>query len=186
MAYLRRKPEDEVWYIHTPLKNEKREIVTAPPPSQIPYLNGVMDDDIEVNKQKPIYVKDTDSEYIRLCKLGGRHDLLVHRDPSLKKSREPVGYPRPDWWDAMCVPYIDPIQETKKTTDHVFGAPDWMVHEEHQNNHQPQHQQQQIQQSQYQQQQPQHLQQQTQQKSSSTGGNKSATPNSRAVSSKKK
>jgi hypothetical protein len=44
MSYLRRKPEDEVWYVHSPLKKGNRELVTAPPPSQIPYLNGVFDD----------------------------------------------------------------------------------------------------------------------------------------------
>ena len=138
MSYLNRKPEDEVWYIHSPLKKGTRELVTAPPPSQIPYLNGVFDDEAEINQPKPIYVRETDSEYIRRCKLGGSHDLLVHIDPSTKKSKEAMPYPRPAWWDAMCEPYSSPDnsdehrhgqQPTKK--QHVFGAPEWFVHSEH-------------------------------------------------------
>ncbi len=37
----KRKPEDEVWYVHAPLKKGNRKLVTVPPPSQIPYLNGM-------------------------------------------------------------------------------------------------------------------------------------------------
>jgi hypothetical protein len=139
MSYLRRKPEDEVWYIHSPLKKGNRELVTAPPPSQIPYLNGVFDDEATINQPKPIYVRETDSDYIRRCKLGGSHDLLAHIDPSTRKSKEPVAYPRPAWWDAMCEYTTSPQnlddnqQQEKKTTkgEHVFGAPDWFVHGEH-------------------------------------------------------
>jgi hypothetical protein len=139
MTYLRRKPEDEVWYVHSPLKKGTRELVTAPPPSQIPYLNGVFDDEATINQPKPMYVRETDSDYIRRCKLGGSHDLLVHIDPATRKSKEPVPYPRPLWWDAMCEQSYYPEnsndnqQQEKKTTkgDHVFGAPDWFVHGEH-------------------------------------------------------
>jgi hypothetical protein len=101
MSYLRRKPEDEVWYIHSPLKKGNRELVTAPPPSQIPYLNDIFDDE------------------------------------ATKKSKEPVAYPRPSWWDAMCEQIPSPEnsndnQEKKPNkSEHVFGAPDWFVHSEH-------------------------------------------------------
>jgi hypothetical protein len=139
MAYSRRKPEDEVWFVHAPLKKGNRELVTAPPPSQIPYLNGVFDDEASMNQAKPIYIRDTDSDYIRRCKLGDSHNLLAHIDPSTRKSKEPVPYPRPVWWDAMCEQIPSPPnyndnqhEETKGTkTEHVFGAPDWFVHGEH-------------------------------------------------------
>jgi hypothetical protein len=137
MSYLRRKPEDEVWYIHSLLK-KGRELVTAPPPSQIPYLNGVFDDEATINQPKPMYVRESDSEYIRRCKLGGSHDLLVHIDPAACKSKEPVPYPIPLWWDAMCeqIPLPgnsdDNNQENKLSkSKHVFGAPEWFVHSEH-------------------------------------------------------
>jgi hypothetical protein len=140
MSYLHRKPEDEVWYIHSPLKKGGRELVTAPPPSQIPYLNGVFDDEETINQPKPVYVRESDSEYIRRCKVGGNHDLLVHIDPATRKSKEPVGYPRPLWWDAMCEPYptvdksVDHTNEHSRQQsqgEHVFGGPDWFVHREH-------------------------------------------------------
>lgn len=136
MSYLRRKPEDEVWYIHAPLKKGNRELVTAPPPSQIPYLNGVFDDEATLNQPKPFYVRETDSEYIRRCKLGGSNNLLVHIDPATRKSKEPVAYPRPGWWDAMCEPIPGPVnpeeqQQKSKANDHVFGAPEWFVHSTH-------------------------------------------------------
>ena len=138
MSYLRRKPEDEVWYIHSPLKKGDRELVTVPPPSQIPYLNGVFDDEETINQPKPIYVRETDSDYIRRCKLGGSHNLLVHIDPATLKSKEPVPYPRPLWWDAMCEQIPSPTnpednqqKEKKSDKEHIFGAPDWFVHGEH-------------------------------------------------------
>jgi hypothetical protein len=137
MSYLRRKPEDEIWYIHSPLKKGHRELVTAPPPSQIPYLNGVFDDEATINQPRTIYFRETDTDYIRRCKLGTSDNLLVHIDPATRKSKEPVPYPRPLWWDAMCEqipvpPNADDNQEKKTTkNEHVFGAPDWFVHSEH-------------------------------------------------------
>lgn len=137
MSYLQRKPEDEVWYIHSPLKKGNRELVTAPPPSNIPYLNGVFDDEATMNQPKTIYFRETDTDYIRRCKLGTSDNLLVHIDPSTRKSKEPVGYPRPVWWDAMCEqipqPDGDNGNQEKKSNEkqYVFGAPDWFVHREH-------------------------------------------------------
>ena len=135
MSYLRRKPEDEVWYIHSPLKKENRKLVTAPPPSQIPYLNGVFDDEATINQPRTMYFRESDTEYIRRCKLNASDNLLVHIDPATKKSKEPVGYPRPLWWDAMCEQIPSPEELGKKPdqNSHVFGAPDWFVHSEHKN-----------------------------------------------------
>lgn len=30
---MSRRPEENLWYVHAPLKNEKRPVVEAPPPS---------------------------------------------------------------------------------------------------------------------------------------------------------
>lgn len=101
MSTLRRRPEDEVWMVHAPIKNESRPIVHAIPPSNIPYLNGVMDTDEEIAAQRPaMWFKETDSDFTKLSKMGGRPDLLVHKSPK-KASNEPVGYPRPSWWVDM-------------------------------------------------------------------------------------
>ena len=72
MSTFLRKPEDDVWYVHAPLKNEKRPITHAPPPSNIPYLNGVMDTDEDMAKKQAIWFRESDSDFIKLSKLGGR------------------------------------------------------------------------------------------------------------------
>ncbi|UJR23393.1 hypothetical protein I4U23_026401 [Adineta vaga] len=134
MSYLRRKPEDEVWFVHAPLKKGNRELVTAPPPSQIPYLNGVFDDEATANQPRVMYVRDTDTDYIRRCKLGISHNLLQHIDPSTRKSKEPVPYPTPIWWDGLCEHSSTGAAATEGDPNqpkHVFGAPAWFVHREH-------------------------------------------------------
>ena len=95
MSTFDRSPEDETWYVHAPLKNEKRPLVNAPPPSNIPYLNGVADDPKEINKPQQVWFKETDSDFIKLSKLGGREDLLVHR--TREKPSGPKPYPLPAW-----------------------------------------------------------------------------------------
>lgn len=39
----------------------------------------------------------SDTNYIRLAKMGGREDLLRHREPKAK-SNEAKGYPRNEWF----------------------------------------------------------------------------------------
>ncbi|CAF0849961.1 unnamed protein product [Rotaria sp. Silwood1] len=138
MSNSRRKPEDEVEHIHSSLKKSSHGALTAPLLSQIPYLNGVFDDEEADDQPKVIYVRETDSDYIRRCKLGGSPGLLTYIDPATCKSKEPVPYPRPLWWDAMCEQYPSPLdfdndqQQEKKSpkSEHVFGVPDWFAHDE--------------------------------------------------------
>lgn len=111
MSISNRKPEDEIWYVHAPLKNEKRPIVPSVQPSNIPYLNGVMDTEEELNRQQTIWFKETDSEFIKLSKLGGRQDLLIHR---LKENpKEPMPYPIPSWWTDMLTEVVNEKKEDK-------------------------------------------------------------------------
>lgn len=113
-----RKADDEVWYVHAPLKNETRPLVHAPPPSNIPYLNGVMDTEEDLAKQRPeLTFKETDSDFVRLAKMGGRHDLLVHKQPSKAAPKEPVGYPIPAWWLDMYV--TDQEKNTQKSNEYL-------------------------------------------------------------------
>ena len=99
----RRTHDDEIWFVHAPLKNESRPLVHAQPPSNIPYLNGVMDNENDLAPgRKDLWFRETDSDYVKLAKMGGRHDLLVHKNtPGKSVSKEPVGYPRPAWWIDM-------------------------------------------------------------------------------------
>ncbi|CAF1269734.1 unnamed protein product, partial [Didymodactylos carnosus] len=56
------------------------------------------------------------------------------RDPALKKSKEPVGYPTPDWWNAMCTPVtcVTVDKESKRSTGHMFDAPHYLDHKNYQ------------------------------------------------------
>jgi hypothetical protein len=115
-----RKPLDEVWFVHAPLKREKEKLpVVAPPPSNIPYLNGVMDTEEELNANRQhVIFRDTDSKFIRLAKLGGREDLLVHRDFVVPK--EPVGYPRTEWWTDMLNENDEKSKQEKKSVSYFI------------------------------------------------------------------
>ena len=67
-----------------------------PPPSQIPGLSDVSQLPPETPNGR-IWLRESDSNYIRLAKQGGRPDLLVMRAPE-PPSDAPVGYPRCDWY----------------------------------------------------------------------------------------
>lgn len=69
----------------------------VPPASQIPGLCGDHPGAFPPDEPKRVVLRDTDSDYVRLAKLGGRQDLLRFRTPK-PKSDKPVGYPRPDWY----------------------------------------------------------------------------------------
>jgi hypothetical protein len=116
MSNKLRKPEDDVWFVHAPLKKENREAVYANPPSQIPYLNGVMDEKpVDGDNSAGVWFKETDSDFIRLSKLGGRQDLLVHK--TKERSKEPMPYPRPAWWTAMLTDDSQKGKEAEKEYD---------------------------------------------------------------------
>lgn len=126
MSTTRRRPEDEIWFVHAPLKNEQRPIVHAPPPSNVPYLNGVMDTDEDLNKRPTMWFRETDSDFVRLSKLGGRQDLLVHKFK--EQPKEPQGYPRPAWWVDMLTDVNE--GEEKPKEPYVFQVPAWFAHKD--------------------------------------------------------
>ncbi|CAF0743022.1 unnamed protein product [Brachionus calyciflorus] len=129
MSMSRRKAEDEIWYVHAPLKNEKRPIVQAIQPSNIPYLNGVMDTEEELNRKPVMWFRDTDSEFIKLSKMGGREDLLIHRVK--ENSKEPKPYPIPAWWCDMLTEVVKDKPEEKDP--YVFQVPAWFAHQDKNN-----------------------------------------------------
>ncbi len=83
------------WFYHAPSKERMTEPQPAPPPSQIPGLNSNLDQPAE--EPKKMWLRDTDSEYIKMAKMGGRPDLLSYK-PVKPGSKEPVGYPRCEWY----------------------------------------------------------------------------------------
>lgn len=126
MSRFSGNPADTVWFVHAPAKNEKRPIKETAPSSQIPYLNGVQDTAEDLTKQSEMWFKETDSPFIRLSKIGGRQDLLVHKTKAL--SKDPVGYPQPDWWTDMLIDVNNP-QPKEEGYGHVFEVPAWFAHQ---------------------------------------------------------
>lgn len=84
------------WFYHTPNKARKAEPIMVPPASQIPGLSAVAP---EPEDQESVrgWIRDTDSDYVRLAKTGGRKDLLAYRDPKPCPDK-PKNYPRVDWF----------------------------------------------------------------------------------------
>jgi len=94
------------WFYQAP--NQKKEPSKVGPPavvmSQIPDLNtmdmpgSMTEDEIAEAKNKRKWIRDTDTDYIKLAKEGGHRNLLVFRERS-NHERKKVNYPRVDWFD---------------------------------------------------------------------------------------
>ncbi|XP_019396721.1 PREDICTED: uncharacterized protein C7orf57 homolog isoform X2 [Crocodylus porosus] len=113
------------WYCHVPLKPSEKSEIPLPPKSQIPGLGDFMEPSSEITfggRRK--WIKDTDSEYVKLAKQGGQPDLLKYYPPTTRKS-SPVAYALPDWYIHHTK---TPVIDESKT--YVSSMPDYMVHEE--------------------------------------------------------
>ncbi|XP_005630952.1 uncharacterized protein C7orf57 homolog isoform X1 [Canis lupus baileyi] len=112
------------WYYHLPAKRSEKP-VDAPPASQIPGLSGLREPPHgHVPGPRRYWVKDTDSEYVKLAKQGGRPDLLKHFVSGAKKG-SPVAYSLPDWYVHHSKP---PTAEQRQIPN--VSMPDYMVYEE--------------------------------------------------------
>ncbi|XP_060103756.1 uncharacterized protein C7orf57 homolog [Heteronotia binoei] len=115
------------WYYHIPLKRSEEPVNSEVPPqptSQIPGLGDFGDphDEITFGGRRK-WIKDTDSEYVKLAKQGGRPDLLRHFTPTPRKV--PLGnYTAPDWYMHHSKPTGDDAKSRGS------AMPDYMVHEE--------------------------------------------------------
>uniref|UniRef100_A0A8D2CX86 Chromosome 7 open reading frame 57 n=1 Tax=Sciurus vulgaris TaxID=55149 RepID=A0A8D2CX86_SCIVU len=112
------------WYYHLPTKRSEK-AVDVPPASQIPGLSNLGEaHNGNTLGARRYWIKETDSEYVKLAKQGGRPDLLKHFAPGTRKG-SPVAYALPDWY----------IHHSKPPTAHqhevpVVSMPDYMVYEE--------------------------------------------------------
>ncbi|XP_006901680.1 PREDICTED: uncharacterized protein C7orf57 homolog [Elephantulus edwardii] len=112
------------WYYHLPVKRSEKP-VDAPPASQIPGLSNLGDtQNGNVFGARRYWIKETDSEYVKLAKQGGRPDLLKHFGPGTRKS-SPVAYSVPDWYTHHSKP---PTADQREIP--VISLPDYMVYEE--------------------------------------------------------
>ncbi|EHB03956.1 hypothetical protein GW7_10271 [Heterocephalus glaber] len=112
------------WYYHLPAKRSEK-AVAAPPASQIPGLSNVGDSqDWSALRARRYWVKDTDSEYVKLAKQGGRPDLLKHSAAGTRKG-SPVAHALPDWY----IHHSKPPTASRRAVP-VVAMPDYMVYEE--------------------------------------------------------
>ncbi|XP_045142318.1 uncharacterized protein C7orf57 homolog isoform X2 [Echinops telfairi] len=112
------------WYYHLPVKRSEK-AVDAPPTSQIPGLSDLGDkQNGNAFGTRRYWIKETDSEYVKLAKQGGRPDLLKHFGPGTRKG-SPVTYTMPDWYIHHSKP---PTADQKEVP--VISMPDYMVYEE--------------------------------------------------------
>ncbi|CAI9546867.1 unnamed protein product [Staurois parvus] len=113
------------WYYHVPLKHEKKNEVPHLPASQIPGLSDLAEphNDLMTGSRKK-WIRETDSEYVKLAKQGGRPDLLKHMTPAPKKT-PPVSYAAPDWYT-----YENLSPPPEPATAPLRNVPDYMTHED--------------------------------------------------------
>ncbi|XP_060027537.1 uncharacterized protein C7orf57 homolog isoform X2 [Erinaceus europaeus] len=113
------------WYYHLPVKRSEK-AVAAPPASQIPGLSHLRDTpNGNPFGTRRYWIKETDSEYVKLAKQGGRPDLLKHFVASGSRKGSPVAYAMPDWY----IHHNKPSTANQRQVPAV-SMPDYMVYEE--------------------------------------------------------
>uniref|UniRef100_A0A667GE84 Chromosome 7 open reading frame 57 n=1 Tax=Lynx canadensis TaxID=61383 RepID=A0A667GE84_LYNCA len=86
------------WYYHLPVKRSEKPMDT-PPASQIPGLSDLSEPpNGHLPGPRRYWIKETDSEYVKLAKRGGRPDLLKHLVVAGTRKASPVAYSLPDWY----------------------------------------------------------------------------------------
>ncbi|KAM9307799.1 uncharacterized protein C7orf57 homolog [Gastrophryne carolinensis] len=114
------------WFYHAPLKQtDKRSEMALPPTSQIPGLSDLAEPHNElIPGGRKKWIRDTDSEYVKLAKQGGRPDLLKQVSPPQKKTT-PTSYAPPDWYVHEDLPAT-----SQSSVAPQRNMPDYMIHEE--------------------------------------------------------
>ncbi|KAM4689262.1 uncharacterized protein C7orf57 homolog isoform 2-T2 [Discoglossus pictus] len=112
------------WFYHAPSKqSEKASEVVIPPTSQIPGLSDLSEPHNEaVNGSRRKWIRDTDSDYVKLAKRGGRPDLLK-QVPTTAKRNPAMSYSLPDWYTHERVTPTPGQADGQKS-----NMPDYMVH----------------------------------------------------------
>ncbi|XP_071941253.1 uncharacterized protein C7orf57-like isoform X2 [Antedon mediterranea] len=108
------------------------EPVDYPAVSQIPGLSSLAQDIDDETGAKVGWIKETDTKYIRLAKMGGRKDLLRHRENKVPNS-EAKAYPRCEWFD-----YVE-YDGAEDLGPHQSYLPDYMVYKEFKTHEQPEY-----------------------------------------------
>lgn len=118
-------PNEAGWFYHAPARRRQAEPVGYPPMSQIPGLTE--DDGRPDDPPRPLF-RDTDTDYVRLAKQGGRQNLLYMKENSPVK-KEPKGYPHCEWYYLEDNRIDDEAEKKKTEIEYDFLRPEYMVHE---------------------------------------------------------
>lgn len=120
--------KDVGWMYHTPTRKKERDTEhIVPYLSQIPLLSPAEIEDPNLANKQASYIKPTDSEYIALCKMGGRKNLLSMKEPQ-QKSDEATSYPRCEWFYLLDNQLADD-ENKPDTVVYKAQVPDYMVHD---------------------------------------------------------
>ncbi|XP_072139158.1 uncharacterized protein C7orf57 homolog isoform X1 [Mobula birostris] len=114
------------WFYHIPRKPNQtdKSQLQLPPTSQIPGLSDLAEPHKEITfERRRLWIRDTDSDYVKLAKQGGRADLLRHFSPPPRKS-PPIPSSQPEWFTHV------PPSPTKTKGVPKWYLPEYMVHEE--------------------------------------------------------
>ncbi|NP_001123673.1 uncharacterized protein C7orf57 homolog [Xenopus tropicalis] len=114
------------WFYHAPLKQEDMSVSAAvlPPTSQIPGLSDLAEPHNEsFNQSRKKWIKDTDSDYVKLAKQGGRPELLKQVESTKKSSS--VYNALPEWYT-----HVSENSPAEYKEPPLRNIPDYMVHEE--------------------------------------------------------
>ncbi|CAK8674569.1 uncharacterized protein C7orf57 homolog [Clavelina lepadiformis] len=94
---------------------------SIPASSQIPGLSHV---EPEEDLKRQNYIRESDSEYVKLAKQGGAKDLLSI--PNVERSNKPVDYPKSDWFGHH---QMEKSDQEKILLEKKWKAPDYMTYE---------------------------------------------------------
>ncbi|CAL1534511.1 unnamed protein product [Lymnaea stagnalis] len=127
---LSQNPKESGWFYHAPSKKQiGAPKVDYPAPSNIPGIGYDDPESLQKQEVREMVFKESDTNYIRLAKMGGRKDLLAFKaeDPR-KKSAGPVGYPRNDWFYLEDNRREDQNKPEEEKQPWEFLLPEYMVH----------------------------------------------------------
>ncbi|OCT76025.1 uncharacterized protein C7orf57 [Xenopus laevis] len=115
------------WFYHAPMNQADKSARAAPlpPTSQVPGLSDLAEPHNEsFNQSRKKWIKETDSDYVKLAKQGGRPDLLKQIENTTKKSSS-VCHALPEWYTHMTE--NSPAEQREPPLRNI---PDYMVHED--------------------------------------------------------
>lgn len=125
---ISQNPKECGWFYHAPAKKKNTERVDYPAPSNIPGIGFDEPGSLEPEQVKEMMFRETDSQYIRLAKMGGRKDLLAFTPERYQTKQQEKGYPRNEWFYLEDNRIEDEEKKAQEEKEWEFLLPEYMVH----------------------------------------------------------